>query len=242
MSSRLPKLIAFDLDKTFWDFDIGSERKLPFRRRGNEVNKLRDRNDEKISLFPDVPKILLSLGNTDTTLAVCSRTGASKAAREALSQLLMPMNTGRPEPVINMFSEIEIYPGSKINHFKKLHKSTGIAYSEMLFFDDWKQNMDVESLGVTFILVPDGLDHQIFQSGMKEWRNKHSNSSSSSRGYRSNRRNDSSSEESDSSSDSEPQFSRRKGKGSSRGKKRNDTDSEYDLGPSGDPDDSNSDF
>ena len=37
--------------------------------------------------------------------------------------------------------------GSKLRHFKSIHKKTGIAYSEMLFFDDEARNKEVESLG-----------------------------------------------------------------------------------------------
>jgi len=74
---------------------------------------------------------------------------------------------------IEYFDQMEIYPGSKISHFKALHKKTGLPYSEMLFFDDEHRNKEVESLGVTFCLAPNGLDERTFQKGLGEWRKRH---------------------------------------------------------------------
>lgn len=56
----------------------------------------------------------------------------------------------------------EIYNDNKGRHFKSLHKSSGIAYSDMLFFDDcnWGDNCrDVEWAcpGVVTTKTPNGL-------------------------------------------------------------------------------------
>lgn len=78
------------------------------------------------------------------------------SAREALTLLLVPPKTGDKSgaatPAIKFFDQQEIYPGnflihmityfklqrynlgSKIAHFKQLHKKTGIPYSEMAVF------------------------------------------------------------------------------------------------------------
>jgi magnesium-dependent phosphatase 1 len=80
------------------------------------------------------------------------------SAREALRLIKIPVSssvgkdttnvpdTNRVEslPAIHFFDHLEIYPGSKIAHFKQLHKITGIPYSEMLFFDDESRNKEVE--------------------------------------------------------------------------------------------------
>ena len=51
-----------------------------------------------------------------------------------------------------------VLPGSKLRHFKSIHKKTGIPYAEMLFFDDEARNKEVESLGYVcpLRLVPGG--------------------------------------------------------------------------------------
>ncbi|KAG5350040.1 hypothetical protein C0989_000519 [Termitomyces sp. Mn162] len=80
---------------------------------------------------------------------------------------------GEPIPAVNFFNELEIYPGSKLTHFDRIHQKTGIPYSEMLFFDDEHRNAEVEELGVTFCLVPQGVDRDIFEKGLAKWRKRH---------------------------------------------------------------------
>lgn len=67
------------------------------------------------------------------------------SAREALRLIRIPLSpsvgkdttnvldTNRVEslPAVKFFHHLEIYPGSKIAHFKQIHKITGIPYSEM---------------------------------------------------------------------------------------------------------------
>jgi len=77
---------------------------------------------------------------------------------------------GRKVKAIRLFDYLEIYPGSKITHFDKLQKATGIRYEDMLFFDDEARNRNVESLGVTMYLVRDGVTKAEFDNGVREWR------------------------------------------------------------------------
>jgi len=72
----------------------------------------------------------------------------------------------------------EIYPDSKIKHFNSLHTTTGIPYTEMIFFDDEMRNSEVDQkLGVHFVYVPDGITLELFLSAVKEFANKRKNSS-----------------------------------------------------------------
>lgn len=60
--------------------------------------------------------------------------------------------------------------GSKKKHFAEIKALTGIDYSEMVFFDDEARNRDVEALGITFVLVDDGVTNSAFQQGVNLWR------------------------------------------------------------------------
>ncbi|KAJ3534854.1 hypothetical protein NMY22_g6737 [Coprinellus aureogranulatus] len=169
--TRLPKLIAFDLDYTLWDLWIDTHVDGPLHRKGNRVNEVLDRNNQPISFYKDVPGILHKIrgyrvpgedGDEEgkVVIAACSRTHAPELARQCLGLLLVPpptdadLETAEPTRAVTFFDEMEIYPGSKLTHFKRLHKRTGIAYEDMLFFDDERRNAEVEKLGVTFIHVP----------------------------------------------------------------------------------------
>ncbi|PCH34904.1 magnesium-dependent phosphatase-1 [Wolfiporia cocos MD-104 SS10] len=177
MSSRLPKLVALDLDYTLWDLWIDTHVTPPLRRDGDSTNCVRDRYNHEIAFYHDVPDILHRLRAAGVIVAACSRTSAPALARQALSLLLVPAKAGDKHasstPAIKYFDQQEIYPGSKIAHFKALHKKTGLPYSEMLFFDDERRNREVESLGVTFCLAPNGLDELTFQKGLNEWGKRH---------------------------------------------------------------------
>uniref|UniRef100_A0A0W0F6C7 Magnesium-dependent phosphatase-1 n=1 Tax=Moniliophthora roreri TaxID=221103 RepID=A0A0W0F6C7_MONRR len=195
----MPKLVAFDLDYTLWDLWIDThvtglfipfgffERCLltkkatagPLKRDKNTINEISDKYGEKISFYKHVPQILHRLRTADVKIAAASRTSAPALARQALQLLLVPPKTGsddRPEKAIDFFDVMEIYPGSKLTHFRKLHEKTGIPYSEMhnqLFFDDEHRNKETEELGVTFCLVRNGMDNQTFEKGLAEWRKRH---------------------------------------------------------------------
>ncbi|CAL1702888.1 unnamed protein product [Somion occarium] len=177
MTSRLPKLIAFDLDYTLWDLWIDTHVTPPLKRDGKALNLVRDRYGEKIAFYRDVAEILHRLQSAGVVIAACSRTAAPALARQALDLLLVPPpplhKDIKPREAIKFFDQLEIYPGSKITHFKKLHQKTGIPYSEMLFFDDEHRNKEVESLGVTFCLVSRELDDRTFEHGLNEWRHRH---------------------------------------------------------------------
>jgi magnesium-dependent phosphatase 1 len=54
-----------------------------------------------------------------------------------LDLILIPPRIGSDSdmkliPAIKFFDQLEIYPSSKIRHFKKLHEKTGISYDEMV--------------------------------------------------------------------------------------------------------------
>lgn len=88
----------------------------------------------------------MDLHKSKIHIAAASRTHAPRAARQALTELLIPgsidsndlLKSGKAKSdkelvsSINLFDSMEIYPGSKITHFQALHKKTGIPYEEMV--------------------------------------------------------------------------------------------------------------
>ncbi|WWC93225.1 magnesium-dependent phosphatase-1 [Kwoniella sp. B9012] len=167
-----PLLVAFDLDYTLWDLWIDTHISPPIKRKGDVLNQLVDRRGQDLSFYREVPSILAELKRRRIHVAAASRTSAPELAREALGMLLLPSEEGGDHVrAVTYFNTMEIYPGSKLKHFKEIHRKTGIPYDQMLFFDDEHRNYEVESLGVTMQLVPpSGTDRKLWNDGLTLWR------------------------------------------------------------------------
>ncbi len=144
------RLIVFDLDFTLWDAGgTWCDHTCPPYRRVNA--HVVDSEDSIITLYPDVKDILQTLSKR-YTLATASRTGQPAWAHN----LLQLFN------IEKYFHFHEIYPGSKISHFRSLQRRTGIDFDEMIFFDDEFRNVEeVARLGVSSILVPEGINKDL---------------------------------------------------------------------------------
>ena len=165
----LPKLIAFDLDYTLWPFWVDTHVTPPLRSTGNP-NAVHDRHRDVWSFYSDIPSLLQSISAAGIPIAACSRTHAPELAREMLSLLTFDVDGTRKRSV-EYFSEFEIYPGSKVTHFKRLQEKTGVEFDDMLFFDDESRNRNVErELGVMMVLVPKGVSQDVFERGVRKWR------------------------------------------------------------------------
>jgi magnesium-dependent phosphatase 1 len=177
----LPKLIVFDLDYTLWPFWVDTHVSPPLK--ANKTNtSVTDRSGDEWAFYRDVPGLLVALGalreQFNMKLAVASRTSAPELGREMLRLLHIKHGEdsddteedGKRRRAIEVFDQMEIYPGSKTTHFQRLQKSTGVDFSDMLFFDDEARNRNVETLGVTMYLVRDGVTRPEFDRGVGEWR------------------------------------------------------------------------
>ena len=157
----LPKLVVFDLDFTLWDcggrwIDHTSP---PFRADANGT--IRDREGRRFFLYPDVPDLLDDLESMGCVLGLASRTGEPAWAREVLELM----------GVRDRFDFEEIYPGSKVQHFRSLAGATGFSHHEMLFFDDEQRNIaEVSQLGVTSVHVANGVDRADLDEGLERHR------------------------------------------------------------------------
>jgi magnesium-dependent phosphatase 1 len=143
-----------------------------------------DRTGESFTFYHDVPSILHAARTARISLSLASRTHAPELAREMLRGLIIPNPPGSEaektgEKELNAgayFTHPQIFPGSKVAHFRKIQNATRtagkeVAFADMLFFDDEARNRNVESeLGVTFCLVRDGVSRGEIDRGVNEWR------------------------------------------------------------------------
>ncbi|XP_071174965.1 magnesium-dependent phosphatase 1-like [Mytilus edulis] len=150
-----PKLVVFDLDYTLWPFWVDTHVDPPFKM--NSDGKVYDRSGTHVKYFEDVPKILQDLHQQGFQLGIASRTSSIEEAKELVKLFKWE----------KYFSFSEIYPGCKLNHFKKFHEQSGLPYTEMLFFDDEYRNIkDVGSLGVTCIHADNGVSQSVLDEGL----------------------------------------------------------------------------
>ncbi|XP_076449804.1 magnesium-dependent phosphatase 1-like [Babylonia areolata] len=154
---RKPHLIVFDLDYTLWPFWVDTHVDPPFKMEKN--GKVRDVHGREVKYYGDVPEVLRDLHSQGYKLGIASRTSCPEEAND-LTRLF---NWDQ------FFHFREIYPGSKVTHFKKLHRDSGIAFEDMMFFDDEHRNIvEVGKLGVTCIFVDSGVTKQVVSDAMQE--------------------------------------------------------------------------
>ncbi|KAK4099217.1 hypothetical protein N658DRAFT_453602 [Parathielavia hyrcaniae] len=176
----LPRLIVLDLDYTLWPFYSDIHISTPIRLVSHSSPPtLADRNGEHFALYPDAPHILRLVSSLPhTRLAVASKSPVGDLCREVLKLLRLPppadgasSERGAPKRTVDAFDAgLEIYEGTKLRHFEVIAKRTGIPFGQMLFFDDERPNLEVESLGVTMRLIRDGLTWEELEKGIMQWR------------------------------------------------------------------------
>lgn len=146
-------LFVFDLDFTLWECgDTWCDHSVPpYKKKGNTIY---DASNTEMKLYPDIVHILEELFHSGATIAIASRTTEPSWAEN----LLILHN------IAPYFHYKEIYPGSKVSHFKALHMRTGIPFEKMIFFDDEPRNIhEVSALGVNCVLVPQGLSYELYK-------------------------------------------------------------------------------
>ncbi|XP_030044137.1 magnesium-dependent phosphatase 1 [Microcaecilia unicolor] len=154
--SRKPELVVFDLDYTLWPFWVDTHVDPPFRKTSDGT--VVDQTGRLIRLYKDVPQVLAEIHKQGILIAAASRTGEVKGANQLLQLFSLD----------HYFSQKEIYPGCKVNHFQRIQQRSGIPFQKMLFFDDERRNItDVSRLGVTCVLVQDGMSLKILKEALE---------------------------------------------------------------------------
>ncbi|KAK5126523.1 hypothetical protein LTR16_003022 [Cryomyces antarcticus] len=175
----LPKMMVFDLDYTLWPFWVDTHVSGPLKGTQDGLS-VKDRWGEGYGFYKDVAGVLSATRQKGILVGAASRTSAPDLAEEMLSLLRIPKSEDPPEDggkAWKYFDYREIYPGSKTTHFKRIHKTSGLDYKEMLFFDDESRNRNVEELGVVMQLVKDGVTREEVDKGVELWRTRNGRTS-----------------------------------------------------------------
>ncbi|XP_048515281.1 magnesium-dependent phosphatase 1-like isoform X2 [Athalia rosae] len=146
------------LNYTLWPFWVDTHVTPPFKKgKGDQVL---DAHGRMIKHYPEVPDVLKELYDQGYQLGVASRTSEIKGANELLRLFGWD----------KYFKYKEIYPGCKVTHFSKIQKNSGAQLAEMLFFDDEDRNIhDLKKIGVTSILVRNGVNREVVKSGLSQF-------------------------------------------------------------------------
>jgi magnesium-dependent phosphatase 1 len=169
---QAPALIVFDLDNTLWTPELYQIRQKTPPVAGRDI-----------SLFPGALEILQFLADCQTNgnqsplqntkLAIASRTNKRAWAEQLLAEFFVCLSSDDVSlsPVRDLFHHVEIYTGSKKEHFAALRKAAGCTYSDMLFFDDdARLNLgEVSQLGVLCCHTASGITVPHFEQSLLKY-------------------------------------------------------------------------
>ena len=192
-----PALVVWDMDDCLWSPEMFTLSEMPsdpvrgdLNGRGEGVIGVRSGSDV-IRLFPDALRVLQEFHDGDhdpTKLAVASSADTPFAAAIAQAALdileIVPGVTlrdvlcrGHPEGLsdhIRIGRTPPLSSDKSKTHFPLIREATGIAYDEMLFFDDsnWSDHCAIVARncpGVVAQRTPRGLQYSEFANGLKKF-------------------------------------------------------------------------
>ena len=152
-----PKLIVFDLDNTLWQPEL-------YQMRGKKPKANKDIKLTAGAL--DALHDLAGDGWEKTQAAVASRATATDWAEK----LLQDFKLDHGQSIATLLPFREIYEGNKRKHLQRIREASGVAYCDMIFFDDYTENLgDAAHLGVMGVHCPRGLTHEHWEGGLKAY-------------------------------------------------------------------------
>ena len=152
-----PKLIVFDLDNTLWQPEL-------YQMRGKKPKANKDIKLTAGAL--DALHDLAGDGWEKTQAAVASRATATDWAEK----LLQDFKLDHGQSIATLLPYREIYEGNKRKHLQRIREASGVAYCDMIFFDDYTENLgDAAHLGVMGVHCPRGLTHEHWEGGLKAY-------------------------------------------------------------------------
>ena len=168
--ARVPKVVAFDLDATLWYPEMyqlwGGG--APFKKQADGT--LLDKSGTKCYMMGDTAAIIRELKTDpkwkDTKVAYCSCTDEPSWADECM----LKFEVGDGITLQSAVDIKEIFKSQKTTHFKNIQKKTGIAFEDMIFYDNEEHNCrTVKSLGVHCVYTPRGMTREVWESSLADF-------------------------------------------------------------------------
>lgn len=105
-------------------------------------------------------------------IAIASKTDEPNYAYICMNHMTLSDGITTIRDLIVNDDLIEISYGTKVNHMKRLHQTTGISYSDMCFFDNENWNIldvanDKTTKDVKCFYTPDGMDKASWIDALK---------------------------------------------------------------------------
>lgn len=114
----------------------------------------------------------------DVQVGISSRTDQPDWARELLHKFTITVRAEQEgTPGAESFALIDVFTGpqeirqdSKVQHFQRISAQTGVAMSDILFFDNERGNCnDIAAMGAVVVCSPDGVTSQLWEIGLREF-------------------------------------------------------------------------
>lgn len=156
-----PDVAAWDLDYTVWPCFCDTHIYPPLKQVVNDdgqVLELIDSHGYKISIYPEIPRIMNELKANNVKLLSASRTWSPEIAIEMLKQFKIKVN-GKLTDLYSIFDDLNWGDHPKINHIrsgiKTVYGKDCLKDLEVCLFDDEVRNKDVEKYGIKYLHVKD---------------------------------------------------------------------------------------
>jgi magnesium-dependent phosphatase 1 len=169
----LPGLVVYDLDDTVWFPELYMIAGAPFTKiHGNAVE---DVMGDVVRVYAAARRSIAQVYTHDafrrrgTKIAVASRTHRGKWARELMQMFeIIEDEDGVSVSLADCAPLVDIAAGTKTKHFQRLRERTGVAYGDMLFFDNERVNVDeVARMGVRCVHCPGGVSAEAHNRGLR---------------------------------------------------------------------------
>jgi len=176
-----PRMLVFDLDYTVWPFDCDKDVIAPFFW-APFTNMVVDRYGRPAMPYKDVQGIIAAAVDAGITIAYASR-NPSAGPVEALLRAI-PIRSQRHPEVDSLWAALSssdyfhAYSSGgakgKTKHFAAIQAASGVAYEDMIFFDDFDDNLKpAREMGITSVKMDrHGLRWDDIETGLRRWRSR----------------------------------------------------------------------